>query len=292
METRYVQRPTAFGHKGTTANAWHDQPGRGGWVRRRTLRRVRWRAVAVTGFEASSSAPALPRWFGPRASPDDPAVSALIASGTPCPGTGPSSISGGWPKRRRGTFEPCSPAATHRMHECDDRGHRGAGLYQIHEHSSDIQRPTMHHAHPEGAPDQAPVQRRPRATKQLTAVLTRTPMNSHAAKRMAEVNEGMEAVQAMLVEDGVSTIQAIAVTRALLGWAETPLRVAIDTVTTSSASNEQQAEPFRRLPTRTDHAGTGAGGWVTHSQSIHEDRTQAPGHTLPSARDRSRGTRI
>src|SRR5204863_674019 len=33
----------------------------------------------MTGIEASTSHPALPRWFGPRASPDDPAVSALIA---------------------------------------------------------------------------------------------------------------------------------------------------------------------------------------------------------------------
>ena len=32
----------------------------------------------MTGIEASASPPALPRWFGPRASPDDPAVSALI----------------------------------------------------------------------------------------------------------------------------------------------------------------------------------------------------------------------
>src|SRR5258708_9651024 len=43
------------------------------------LRRVRWWAIAMTGIEASTSPPALPRWFGPRASPDDPAVSALIA---------------------------------------------------------------------------------------------------------------------------------------------------------------------------------------------------------------------
>src|SRR5262249_56273091 len=54
-------------------------PRRGGWVRRRTLRRVRWWAIAMTGIEALTSPPALPRWFGPRASPDDPAVSALIA---------------------------------------------------------------------------------------------------------------------------------------------------------------------------------------------------------------------
>jgi Ser/Thr protein kinase RdoA (MazF antagonist) len=33
----------------------------------------------MTGIEASTSPPALPRWFGPRASSDDPAVSALIA---------------------------------------------------------------------------------------------------------------------------------------------------------------------------------------------------------------------
>src|SRR3984957_11264008 len=37
-----------------------------------------WWAIAMTGIEASTSPPALPRWFGPRASPDDPAVSALI----------------------------------------------------------------------------------------------------------------------------------------------------------------------------------------------------------------------
>ena len=33
----------------------------------------------MTGIEASTSPPPLPRWFGPRARPDDPAVSALIA---------------------------------------------------------------------------------------------------------------------------------------------------------------------------------------------------------------------
>jgi Ser/Thr protein kinase RdoA (MazF antagonist) len=45
----------------------------------RTLPRVRWCGIAVTGVEASTSPVALPRWFGPRASADDPAVSALIA---------------------------------------------------------------------------------------------------------------------------------------------------------------------------------------------------------------------
>lgn len=33
----------------------------------------------MTGIKASTSPPAFPRWFGPRAGPDDPAVSALIA---------------------------------------------------------------------------------------------------------------------------------------------------------------------------------------------------------------------
>lgn len=48
-------------------------------------------------------------------------------------------------------------------------------------------------------------------------------------------SQGMEAVQTLLAERGTSTIQAIAITRALLGWEETPLRVAIDAVTASKA---------------------------------------------------------
>ena len=47
-------------------------------VARRTLLGVGWWAIAMTGVEASTSPPALPHWFGPRASPADPAVSALI----------------------------------------------------------------------------------------------------------------------------------------------------------------------------------------------------------------------
>ncbi|MFD4976301.1 hypothetical protein [Streptomyces sp. NPDC058424] len=47
--------------------------------------------------------------------------------------------------------------------------------------------------------------------------------------------EGMEAVQDLLAERGMSIIQSIAITRALLGWQETSLRVAIDIVTTSSS---------------------------------------------------------
>lgn len=48
-------------------------------------------------------------------------------------------------------------------------------------------------------------------------------------------SDGMEAVQALLAERGMSVIQAIAITWALLGKAETPLRVAIDIVATSRA---------------------------------------------------------
>jgi hypothetical protein len=47
--------------------------------------------------------------------------------------------------------------------------------------------------------------------------------------------EGMDAVQALLTARGTSIIQAIAITRALLGPGETPLRTAIDVVTASKA---------------------------------------------------------
>jgi hypothetical protein len=68
----------AFASVPERGHPWHDRPasrrmgspGDPSW---------RWWAIAMTGIEASTSPPALPRWFGPRASPDDPAVSALIA---------------------------------------------------------------------------------------------------------------------------------------------------------------------------------------------------------------------
>ncbi|ALO05882.1 hypothetical protein AQF52_0282 [Streptomyces venezuelae] len=47
--------------------------------------------------------------------------------------------------------------------------------------------------------------------------------------------EGMEAVQDLLAERGMSVIQSIAITRAVLGWQETSLRIAIDIVATSAA---------------------------------------------------------
>ncbi|GAA2277792.1 hypothetical protein GCM10010234_12400 [Streptomyces hawaiiensis] len=48
-------------------------------------------------------------------------------------------------------------------------------------------------------------------------------------------DDGMDAVQTFLAERGVSTIQAIAITRELLGMTETPLQVAIEIVATSTA---------------------------------------------------------
>src|SRR5438445_7603026 len=70
LETRPVA-PASPWSSGVAARLGH--------VRRGTFPRVRWWAIAMTGIEASTSPPALPRWFGPRASEDDPAVSALIA---------------------------------------------------------------------------------------------------------------------------------------------------------------------------------------------------------------------
>ncbi|MFD7978344.1 hypothetical protein [Streptomyces sp. NPDC059071] len=47
--------------------------------------------------------------------------------------------------------------------------------------------------------------------------------------------EGMEAVQALLAERGMSVIRSIAITRALLGREETPLAVAAHIVTMSAS---------------------------------------------------------
>lgn len=47
--------------------------------------------------------------------------------------------------------------------------------------------------------------------------------------------EGMQAVQSLLVERGMNAFQAIAITRALLDGAESPLRDAIETVLGSDA---------------------------------------------------------
>ncbi|MQY09869.1 hypothetical protein [Actinomadura macrotermitis] len=63
-------------------------------------------------------------------------------------------------------------------------------------------------------------------------------------------NEGMEAVQALLAERGMSTIHAIAITRALLGQPETPLQVAIEAVAGSAArAAVMNGSPTRGTPT-------------------------------------------
>ena len=103
-------------------------PRRGGWVRRRTFRRVRWWAIAMTGVEASTSSPALPRWFGPRASPDDPAVSALIDR--VARGAGWADIGGGFNLNLRIDAEP--PVVL-RVHRPWVRRGRVAGLRRLRE---------------------------------------------------------------------------------------------------------------------------------------------------------------
>ena len=50
-------------------------------------------------------------------------------------------------------------------------------------------------------------------------------------------NDGMDAVQELLVELDVGMIPAITVTRGLLGFPETPLPVATEIVVTSPARN-------------------------------------------------------
>src|SRR3954452_2118856 len=105
-----------------------SDPRRGGWVRRRVLRRVHWSAIAMTGIEASTSPPALPRWFGPRASPDDPAVSALIDR--VARGAGWADIGGGFNLNVRIDAEP--PVGL-RVHRSLFRRGRVAGLRRLRE---------------------------------------------------------------------------------------------------------------------------------------------------------------
>lgn len=68
---------------------------------------------------------------------------------------------------------------------------------------------------------------RPEEAARLTALAVQC--------RPVLADEGVEAVQGLLAERGTSIIQAIAITRALLGWEETSLRAAIDIVTASKA---------------------------------------------------------
>src|SRR5438045_6760633 len=82
----------------------------------------------MTGIEASTSPPPLPRWFGPRASSDDPAVSALIAR--VAGGAGWADIGGAFNLNVRIDVEP--PIVL-RVHRPWVRRGRAAGLRRLRE---------------------------------------------------------------------------------------------------------------------------------------------------------------
>jgi len=82
----------------------------------------------MTAIEASTSPAALPRWFGPRASPDDPAVSALIA--VVARGAGWADIGGEFNLNVRVDAEP--PLVL-RVHRPWVRRGRAAGLRRLRE---------------------------------------------------------------------------------------------------------------------------------------------------------------
>src|SRR4051812_35147768 len=84
--------------------------------------------IAMTGIEASTSPPALPRWFGPRASPDDPAVLALIDR--VARGAGWADIGGGVNLNLRIDAEPL---VVLRVHRPWPRRGRVAGLRRLRE---------------------------------------------------------------------------------------------------------------------------------------------------------------
>src|SRR5580765_5664441 len=82
----------------------------------------------MIGIEASTSPPPLPRWFGPRASPDDLAVSALIAR--VARGAGWADIGGAFNLNLRIDAEP--PVVL-RVHRSWVRRGRAAGLRRLRE---------------------------------------------------------------------------------------------------------------------------------------------------------------
>jgi Ser/Thr protein kinase RdoA (MazF antagonist) len=82
----------------------------------------------MTGIEASTSPPALPRWFGPRASPDDPAVSALIDR--VARGAGWADLGGGFNLNLR---IDAAPPVVLRVHRPWVRRGRVAGLRRLRE---------------------------------------------------------------------------------------------------------------------------------------------------------------
>ena len=82
----------------------------------------------MTGIEASTSPPPLPRWFGSRASPDDPAVSALIAR--VARGAGWADLGGGFNLNVR---IDADPPVVLRVHRPWVRRGRVAGLRRLRE---------------------------------------------------------------------------------------------------------------------------------------------------------------
>ena len=114
-----------------TTHRMRDLPGtfrRNCAARRRNLPRIRWWSIAMTGIEASTSLPPLPRWFGPRASPGDPAVSALIAR--VARGAGWADIGGGFNLNLR---IDAGPPVVLRVHRPWVRRGRVAGLRRLRE---------------------------------------------------------------------------------------------------------------------------------------------------------------
>jgi Ser/Thr protein kinase RdoA (MazF antagonist) len=92
------------------------------------LSRVRRWAIAMTGIGASTSPLPLPRWFGPRASPDDPAVSALIDR--VARGAGWADIGGGF---NLNVWIDAEPPVVLRVHRPWVRRKRVAGLRRLRE---------------------------------------------------------------------------------------------------------------------------------------------------------------
>src|ERR1700761_9228637 len=82
----------------------------------------------MSGIEASASPPPLPRWFGPKASADDPAVAALIAG--VARGAGWADIGGAFNLNVRIDAEP--PLVL-RVHRPWVRRGRVAGLRRLRE---------------------------------------------------------------------------------------------------------------------------------------------------------------
>jgi Ser/Thr protein kinase RdoA (MazF antagonist) len=80
----------------------------------------------MTGVEASTAPASLPRWFGPRASPDDPAVSALIHR--VARGAGWADIGGGFNLNLR---IDADPPVVLRVHRPWVRRRRVAGLRRL-----------------------------------------------------------------------------------------------------------------------------------------------------------------